>query len=410
MGYSKQTIIGVSWMSAFRIFSRLIAFFRIVVLARILAPAQFGIFGIASIALALLEILTETGINVFLVQEKDDIDSYINDAWLVSIIRGLLISIFIILSAPFVVTFFKIQQSIGIILLISMVPLIRGFVNPSEVKFQKELQFNKEFYFRTIIFCLDSSVAVIVSLVTHSAIGLVLGLMSGAILEVILSFILIKPTPKIRFNFQKISKIIHSGKWVTLYGIFNYAASRGDSIAIGRLLGPGPLGIYQMGYTIATLPVSEIADVANKVTFPVYSRISEDLHRLKKSFLKTTLLVSLVSVLMGIIIFFFPKELFILIFGKKWAETVIILKPLAIYGVIRGISGTTSSLFLAVGKQKYVAGVTFLRFTALIITIIPFTLFYGILGTSYSVLLSGIIELPSIGYYIWLIFKSNNNQ
>jgi O-antigen/teichoic acid export membrane protein len=404
-GYTKRTIIGVSWMSGFRVVTRIIAFARIIILARILVPSQFGVFGIATMALALLEILTETGINVFLVQEKEDIKRYVNDAWLISIIRGILIAIFIILTAPYVASFFNIQQSIGLLFFISVVPFMRGFINPSEVTFQKELQFNKEFYFRTAIFGLDSLVAIIVSLITHSAVGLVFGLIAGTILEIILSFTIIKPIPTLDFNLQKLKKIFHSGKWVTLFGVFNYAASKGDSMAIGKILGPGPLGIYQIGYTIATMPVSEIADVANRVTFPVYSKISEELQRLKEGFIKTTLLVSAISILLGIIIFFFPRELFILIFGQKWADTMIVLKPLAIYGAIRGISNTASSLFLALGKQKYVAGITFLRFAVLAITIVPFTLSLGLLGAGYSVLLSGIVELIPIGYCIGLVFN-----
>jgi lipopolysaccharide exporter len=273
------------------------------------------------------------------------------------------------------------------------------------VTFQKELQFNKEFYFRTAIFGLDSLVAIIVSLITHSAVGLVFGLIAGTILEIILSFTVIKPIPTLNFNLQKLKKIFHSGKWVTLYGVFNYAASKGDSMAIGKILGPGPLGIYQIGYTIATMPVSEIADVANRVTFPVYSKISEEIKRLKEGFIKTTLLVSVVSISLGLIIFFFPRDLFVLIFGQKWADTMIVLKPLAIYGVIRGISNTASSLFLALGKQRYVAGITFLRFVVLAVTIIPFTVSLGLLGAGYSVLLSGIVELIPIGYCIKLVFK-----
>lgn len=405
VGYSKQTITGISWMSAFRFVTRGIAFIRIIVLARILAPVQFGIFGVATIVLTLLEMLTETGINVFLVQEKGKIDEYVNDAWLISIIRGIIISAFIIISTPFVVSFFNIQGSKGLIYLISVVPLIKGFINPSEIKFRKNLEFNKEFYFRTSIFALDSSVAVIASLITRSAEGLVFGLIAGAIFEVILSFAVIRPLPTFSFNVRKFMKIFHSGKWVTLFGIFDYAASQGDSITIGRLLGAGSLGIYQMGYAIAKLPITEISDVANRVVFPVYSRISEETLRLRRGFLKISLVVSVVSISLGLIIFFFPKDLFIFIFGQKWEPTLAVLKPLAIYGAIRGISNTVSSLFFALGKQKYVAGVTLIRLMILAITIIPLTANFGLVGAGYSVLLSGIVELLPIGYFIWLVFR-----
>lgn len=222
-----------------------------------------------------------------------------------------------------------------------------------------------------------------------------------------LSFAVIRPLPTFNFNSQKFMKIFHSGKWVTLFGIFDFAASQGDSIAIGRVLGAGSLGIYQMGYTIATLPITEISDVANRVIFPVYSKISEEISRLKRGFLKITLVVSAVSISLGLIIFFFPKDLFILIFGQKWEQTLVVLKPLAIYGAIRGISNTASSLFFALGKQKYVAGTTMIRLAVLAASIVPLTLNFGLVGAGYSVLLSGVVEILPIGYFIWVVFKKS---
>ena len=80
-------------MALLRGSTRGLALLKMVVLARFLTPAQFGVFGIALLALAFLEIITETGINVVLIQEEDEIDSYISTAWIVSIARGVLISI-----------------------------------------------------------------------------------------------------------------------------------------------------------------------------------------------------------------------------------------------------------------------------------------------------------------------------
>ena len=80
MGYTNKAIKGISWMSAFRGITRIMAFAKIAVLARVLTPSQFGVFGIASLVLVFLEVLTETGINVFLIQSQKDINKYINSA------------------------------------------------------------------------------------------------------------------------------------------------------------------------------------------------------------------------------------------------------------------------------------------------------------------------------------------
>src|SRR3989337_1058222 len=106
MGYLQQAVRGTGWMVALRLIIRLVALLKLAILARILVPAQFGIFGIASLAVALLETLTETGINVFLIQDEGDIEGYINTAWVASIIRGVLIALLIALSAPLIARFF----------------------------------------------------------------------------------------------------------------------------------------------------------------------------------------------------------------------------------------------------------------------------------------------------------------
>lgn len=405
MGYTKQAFIGISWMSTFRVISRIIATSRGILLARILTPAQFGVFGVASIILSFLEILTETGINIFLIQEKNNIDKFINSAWLVSILRGILICIAIIIVTPFMVNFFNMQDLQRFLFLISLVPLIRGFINPSIIKYQKKLEFKKEFWLRIAIYIFDSATSVILTLMLTDAIGFIWGLIAGAILEVLLSFILFRPWPLLKLEFNLVKLIVNRGKWVTAYGIFNYIAKEGDSIVVAKLLGVTQVGIYKMGYSFSTLPISEISDVVNKVIFPVYSKISGEKDRLIKAFIKTLLVVSIPIVILSAIIFFLPRAFFELLLTPKWGDVVIVLKILVIYGMLRGISGLSSSLFLALGKQNFVAGMTFTRLFILAITIIPMTSNYGIVGASFSALLSALFEIPLIGFYIFRIFK-----
>ena len=408
MGYSKRAFIGISWMSGFRVVSRTIATGRGVLLARILTPAQFGVFGIASVILSFLEILTETGINVFLIQEKSNIDKFVSSAWLVSILRGAFICLVLIIASPFIINFFNMPDLHRFLFLISLVPLIRGFINPAIVKYQKELEFKKEFWLRIAIYIFDSAISIAFALILRDAIGFVWGLIAGAILEVILSFILFKPRPEVKFEFNFLKLIINRGKWVTAYGIFNYIAKEGDSIVVAKLLGATSVGIYKMGYSLSTLPISEISDVVNKVVFPVYSKISEDKERLLKAFTKTLLAVSVPIVILSLIIFFLPRIFFEILLTPKWGDVVIILKILVVYGMLRGISGLSSSFFLALGKQNFVAGMTFARFFILAVTIVPLTASFGIVGASFSALLSALLELPLIGFYILRVFKSLN--
>ena len=405
MGYYGNVVKGISWMSGFRMFTRVLSFLKTAVLARALTPSQFGIFGIATLVLAFLEMIAETGINIILIQSRRKIDEYISSAWMISIIRGIFISLFIIILLPLITSFFNTPNASNILLLISIVPFIRGFINPSEIKYQKDLKFHYEFWFRTAIFAFDAMVAIIFVTLTHSVYSLVWGLMAGALLEVALSFILVRPLPGLHINKNYFNEIFHKGKWVTAYGIFNYVPQKGDSLTVGKVMGVASLGIYEMAYSISTLPISEITDVVSKVVFPVYAKIVNDKKRLKAAFIKSTSIIAMLTIALGAILFLFPSQIVNVVLGDKWLSAIPVLRVLVVYGVLRAISGSASALFLGAGKQNYVTQMTFLRFAGLAITIYPLVRMFGLVGAGYSALISVLVEIPVIVHYVVKVLK-----
>lgn len=405
MGYTRNAIKGISWMTLLRVSTRGITFLRLAILARILTPAQFGVFGVATIVLSFLEVLTETGINIFLIQKKDETYKYINSAWVVSILRGFLIAFILIFSAPLIITFFNSPNSYSVLVLIATVPIIRGFINPSIINIQKEIQFEKEFYLRSILLTIDAAVVVIVAFITKSTESFAYGLIASAIVEVLLSFIFFKPWPKISLEISKVSHIIKRGWWITVTWIFVYLAENIDNIVVGRFLGVSPLGIYQNAYKISTLSISEINEVVNKVTFPVYSKFSQDKERLFRAFLRVVSTSSVVAFILGLFIFVFAEQLVIIILGPNWIQAAPVIKILAFYGVLRTTFGNFSAMFLSIEKQNYVAVMTLVRLMTLLAIIVPFTVSYGMVGSGYAMLISIFAEIPIMLYFVYRVFK-----
>lgn len=405
MGYTKKAISGFSWLVTLKAITRLATFARIAVIARVLTPSQFGLYGIAALVLTFLEIITETGINIILIQGNKDLNKYLNTAWIVSILRGFLISLLIIITSPIIALFFSQENVIPLLLLISLVPAIKGFVNPSQVKFQKDLRFDREFILRITTFIVESIVTILLILVLKSPFALVYGLIIGALFETFFTLLFINPKPQLKAELTIFKEILHKGKWITTHGIFNYFAQEGDDIVVGRIMGADSLGIYQMAYKISILPISEITDVAAKVVLPVYSRIDHNSIRLKRAFLRSTAFIAGTSIFFGSIIFIFSKEIILLVLGTNWVAADGPIKILIIYGVLRAISGSTSTLFLAREKQNYVTIMTLVRLIVLIITVIPLVLNFGIIGASISALLSVLFEIPVIIYFVFRIFK-----
>lgn len=412
MGYRRQALIGVSWVGLMRLFIRGAGFLRTIVLARLLSPDDFGLFGIAVLLLGLIEMLTETGINVFLIQEKGEsaLKKYLNTAYVVSILRGGLIALIIVLLSPLTVNFFRRPEAIGLVLLTALVPLFRGFINPALVAFQKRLEFNRDFFFRSAIILVEAIATISIALYTRSPISLVLGLIISAAFEVALSHRLIKPRPKLRFDPDQFKAIIDRGKWVAGGGVFMYFAQKTPDFSIGRLIDTLSLGHYQMAYRLAVMPVEETVDVFNRVAFPIYTQIGGDSRRLKKAVLKNYAAVLSLAVALSLAIWFLAGPVVRLGLGEQWLPIIPLLKLMGVAALITALNTPTNSLFAAVKKQQYITYAYLALLVVILLTIFPLIGRFGVAGGVYSFILGQLAALPVRFYLTWRVFRDTESK
>ena len=95
---SKKVVRGGMWVFGLRIINRSLGLIRTIILARLLAPSDFGLLGIAMLAIATLETFSQTGFQAALIQKKDNVESYLDTAWTVSAIRGVVLFSFLFCS------------------------------------------------------------------------------------------------------------------------------------------------------------------------------------------------------------------------------------------------------------------------------------------------------------------------
>lgn len=399
MGYTRTAIKGVSWLTSVRVITRALSFAKTLVVARLLTPSQFGLFGIATLVLAFIEVMTETGVNIFLVQQKDNINKYLGTALSVSIIRGTCIALLIVVAAPFVASFFDAPSASTILYTMALVPFLRGFINPAVVRFQKDLLFHKEFILRTCVIVVEIITTIALLFVFKKPIALVWGILVGVATEVALSYLLISPRPMVAWNNEYFKKLFHTGKWITTAGIFNYGFERGDDIFVGRILGTGALGAYDMAYRISLLPITELVDMVTRVVFPVYVRISGDYARLKRAYFRTIGVVAAIVTPFGIGVFIFAEQIVRLLLGNAWEAAIPVLQVLAILSVVRAVSLSVEALLLALKLQKQVTVTTIVAFGVMAALIFPLISMYGLTGAALAALFGYIASVPFIVYY-----------
>ncbi|MCD6516469.1 MAG: lipopolysaccharide biosynthesis protein [Candidatus Aminicenantes bacterium] len=392
-----------AWVFGMRFVHQVFYLGRLIILARLLAPKDFGLMGIALLTMMTLETFSQTGFQEALIQKKKNTEEYLDSAWTVLVIRGIILFSIIVLIAPLVARFFETPQAKGVVQAIGLAILIQAFTNVGVVYFQKELEFNKQFIYITAGTVTDFAVAVTAAILMRSVWALLFGLVAGKLAQLIVSYIIHPYRPCFRLEWNKARELFKFGKWIFGSSIIYFLLFQGDDIFVGKLLGATALGFYQIAYKISNTPATEITKVISQVTFPVYSKIQENLSTLKEFYLKSLQLISFLSFFLAGLIFAFAPEFTRFLLGEKWVPIIPIIQALSIFGVTSAINGVSGPIFQGIGKPKVNTIGALLQFIFLVLLIYPFTIKWGLLGTSIA------IAIPNF-FYMLVINKLVSNE
>jgi O-antigen/teichoic acid export membrane protein len=207
-------------------------------------------------------------------------------------------------------------------------------------------------------------------------------------MRLFISYIIHPYRPRVRLDPVKARELFGFGKWVWGSTILIFLLTQGDDILVGKILGVAALGFYQMAYRISNLAATEIADVISQVTFPAYAKIQDDLAKLSRAYLKTFQLTAVTTAPLACIIFSLAPEFTKIFLGDKWTPMVSAMQALAFVGLLRSIAATTGPVFLATNRPALDTKLRLMQLFAVVVLIYPFTIKWGIFGTSITILIS----------------------
>ena len=378
---------------------RLLILVRTLVVARLLAPHDLGLMGVALVALAFTDLTAQTGFRIALIQKKGDIKPYLDTAWTMEVLRGLVLGGAMFAAAPFIAAFFRAPDAETIIKILSLDPILRSAFNIGIVYFRRDLQLHKRFIFELANFAVAASITIILAFVLRNVWALVYGTLAGSAAQLIASFVLHPHRPRPRLELSKAGELWQFGRWVFATNLVTYMLQNVDKVLVGRLLGVATLGLYQLAFRMSSYVGTELKDVGRSVTLPVYAKLQDEQSTLRKAYLEATQLTSLTSfpIAVGLIVVgshFVPAVL-----GEKWQPMVPAMQILAIAGLLSTLEAVGSAqLFRGIGRPYLNTRVQLIRLVVLLALIYPLAVAQGAIGVALSVALSGLVVFPiSVG-------------
>ncbi len=383
------------WALGLRMGNRGVGLVRVLILARLLLPEDFGLLGIALLTVAAIETFTVTGFDQALVQREDTEDRFWDTAWLTAAGRGIALAAVVFAAAPAVAWFFDRPDSVWVVRAMAAGPLIRGFSNLGIVRYVREMDFRRRFVYEFGITLVDAAVSIPLAIALRSVWALVLGLIAGQVAGLFISWLQRPVRVSLRFDRGSFSELFGFGRWVTGSSIMNFLLVQGDDVVVGRLLGASSLGLYQMAYRIGTLPVTEAGQVIASVTFPAFSRLRNDRERLRGAFFRVVGIAAMAAVPGGLAIALLGADFVSVVLGPNWTPMTGALVILAVFSAFSGLGTVYTPLLHAIGRPDLPAKIILFRLGILAAAIVPLTFHLGLAGTATAVLVSSVLVNPA---------------
>ncbi len=288
------------------------------------------------------------------------------------------------------------QTATLVIQVLAISVLLGSLRNIGTMYFTKELEFSKLVILRTSSEIVTFCITVTLAFMYRSVWALVFGRLGGVVSGFVLSYVMHPYRPRLSFDLAKARELWGFGKHLFGMTILRFLYMHGDDVFLGKMLGATALGFYQQAFKIGTMVSTEIGGKIQTVAFPVYSKLQDNVAKLRSGYFKvintTTLIVFPVA---GGLIALAP-EITEVVFGAKWLPMVPAMRILCLFGPLRCMQ--RASVFMAMGRPDILTRLMIIKFLLMAVSIYPLTVKWGMVGTSFCVLGADLILQP-FGFY-----------
>lgn len=370
MSSTKQLKIGssIAWSLLSRWSSKGIGMLNTIILARVLSPEDFGIVAMASIVVAMLESMTQIGVHLYVIRHPDDNPRVYQTAWTVTFLQSLVIALGLVISAPFVASYFGEQVLIDIVYCLALVKAIQGLQSYGVYIAQKKLDFQLDFKltFLTRVSYLLTTIALALWLRNFWAI--IIGQLVSTLVGVLLSYYLHAFRPK--FDFYEWRKIFKFSMSTLPLSIGRFINGKADVAAMGKVSPTAFLGQYHVAANLASLFTVELLMPVIRGLLPNLSVI-KGTPEFNHVFRVTVASAVYVFLPIGMGLALVADEFVMVLLGEQWSDAATLLVWLSLYTTLNGIMMFMSEQFLVViNKEKVSNRLMWFRNAVLISTIL----------------------------------------
>jgi O-antigen/teichoic acid export membrane protein len=391
----EQAIGAVGWSAAAQVARQAIGLVTSFVLARLLAPEEFGLIGMAGAITAFATLFADLGTGAAVVRERELGAAQRSSFFWLNSLLGLALAALLVTAAPVAARFYAEPRVLWVLPALALPFVISGVAVIPQALMQRELRLVELARLEIVAAALAAIAGIAAALLGAGVWSLVLQSIVLAVVTTLLVWRQCHWRPQLLLQWAAVRPSM--GFSLNLVGqrVVDYLHLNGDYLLIGHFLGATALGIYYLGYRLTAFVAQNVSAVLSRVLLAVFSRAQDDDEGLRRAYLESATAIALVTspLLVGMMVVAGPAIRVLL--GTKWESLVPVVTLLAPVGLSKALGSTVGVIYLAKGRSDLMFRWN-LVVTAVVLTAFVVGLRWGVVGVAAAYAATLPLAVPSL--------------
>ncbi|MFB6372326.1 MAG: lipopolysaccharide biosynthesis protein [Bradymonadaceae bacterium] len=341
MALKDDILGGVAWKSVARITGQTLSFLFSILLARLLTPEAFGLFGMILVFTGFAEKFGNLGFGAALIQRETIEEAHRSSVFWLNLGIGILLAGVIAASSPLIAGFFGAPKLVPLTIVVAF-----NFILYALVIVQKSLQ-NRQMNFQNLAYVefaaifVSGAVGVTMALTGFGVWSLVGKTMTATATTAVTLWIVSDWKPKAMFDLSAVKELFSFSAHTFGFEAYNYWAGKADDLLVGRFISASALGVYTRAYSTMLMPVTQV------------TKIQDDPDRVRRLYLRAIAAIGLITMPLMTVLFVVADSFVIGVYGPQWVEVIPVLKILCGAGLILPIASTVGWIYKSQGRADW---------------------------------------------------------
>jgi lipopolysaccharide exporter len=345
---------GVRWSSIARPLTEILLLGSMVVLARLISPAEFGRYAVALIAQELASIITSEGVGSALVQQKVASREHLQTGMALGLLAGLALTVLLLAGAGLVIDPIFGARTAQFVRLVAPLSLVSAFGLVPMAVLRRRMAFRRLSEIEVLNSFVRAAVCIALALAGLGGEALVLGVLAGVFAMTVVACLSVPP-PLPRLHRKAARELMGYGGPASMAACSWVGFRNVDYAIVGARLGALQTGLYFRAYTLAVEYQSKVSVVMTQVGFPVLAR-SESANELTDLHRQMVRLLTIVLFPLLVLLAIVAPVLVPFMFGARWTGAVVPVQILALGGASTLVINGVGTVLMATGRARALLG------------------------------------------------------